>query len=65
MPVWPDVELACKPVVELAGRTMTAFDWRRVVVVADRCMVEDRIDHCSSEIRYSAKNYLKQGYYSS
>ena len=35
----------------------TIFDWRRVVVVADRCMVEDMIDHCSSEICCSVKNY--------
>ena len=57
MPAWSGVELMCKLVVESAGRTTTVFDWRRVVVVADRCMVEDRIDRCSSEIHYSAKNY--------
>ena len=51
------VELACKLVVDSARQMTTIFYWCRVVVVADRCMVEDEIDHCSSEIPYSAKNY--------
>ena len=57
MLAWSGVELAYKLVVELAGRMMTIFDWRRVVVVANHCMVEDMIDCCSSKICYSAKNY--------
>ena len=49
MPMWSSVELACKLEVVVAGRMMTVFDLRRVVdVVADFCMVEDRLDHCSS-----------------
>ena len=42
------VELACKLVVDLAGRRTTFVDWRRAVVVAYHCMVEGRIDRCSS-----------------
>ena len=57
MPARSSVELGCKLVVESAGQTTTTFDWHRVVVVADRCVVEDRIDHCSTKIRYSVKNY--------
>ena len=39
MPVWSGVGLACK----------IAFDSCRVVdVVADHCMMEDRVDRCSS-----------------
>ena len=31
------------------GRLTTAFDYRRVVgVVADHCMIEDRVDRSSS-----------------
>ena len=49
MPVWSSVGLACKLVVASAGRTTTVFGLRRVVVVvADHCMMEDRVDHCSS-----------------
>ena len=55
MPAWSDVELACMLVVESARRTTTVFDYGRFVV-ADRCIVEDEVDHCSSYIRYSAKN---------
>ena len=48
MPMWSSVKLACKLVVESAGRMTTVFDWCRLVVVVDRCMVEDRIDRCTS-----------------
>ena len=34
---------------------MTIFDKGRFFV-DDRCIVEDRVDHCSSYIHYSAKN---------
>ena len=54
MPARSSVVLACKLVVESAGRTTTVIDWRRVVVVADRCIAEDKVDHCSSEILHSA-----------
>ena len=48
MPMRFGVELVCKLVVLFAGRTKTIFDLRRVVdVVADRCMMEDRVDRCS------------------
>ena len=53
MSAWFGVELTCMLVVELAGRTTTVFDSGRF---ANRCIVEDRFDHCSSYIRYSAKN---------
>ena len=36
------VELACRLAVASAGRMTTIFDWRRVFLVADHCMVEDR-----------------------
>ena len=36
MPAQSGVELARRLVVESAGQTTTVFDWRRVVVVADR-----------------------------
>ena len=42
------VGLACRLAVESAGRTTTVFDSRRVVVVADHFMVDDRVDRCSS-----------------
>ena len=42
------MELACKLVVESAERMTTIFDWGKIVIVADRCIVEDRVDHCSS-----------------
>ena len=42
------VGLTYKLVVESAGRTTNVFDSRRVVIVAEHCMVEDRVDHCSS-----------------
>ena len=49
MPVWSSMEFACKLVVAFVGRTMTVFDLHRVVgVVADRCMMEDRVDRFSS-----------------
>ena len=49
MPAQSGVELACKLAVVSEGRTMTVFDLHRVVdVVADHCMMEDRVDHCSS-----------------
>ena len=40
--------LACRLAVESAGRTMIVFDLRKVVVLADRCIMKDRIDRCSS-----------------
>ena len=48
MPARSGMELACKLVVDSAGRGTTVFDWSRVVVVANRCMVEDKIDRYSS-----------------
>ena len=43
------VELACRLAVELAGRTTIVFDLHRVdVIFADHCMMEDRVDRCSS-----------------
>ena len=42
------VELACELVAVSAGRMMIVFDSRRVVVVADHWMVEDKVDRCSS-----------------
>ena len=53
MLAWSVVEVACMLVVESAGRTTTVFDLGRF---ADRGIVEDRVDRCSSYIRYSAKN---------
>ena len=48
MPVHSRVELAYKLVVVIVGRTTTVFDLCRVVdVVSDRCMMEDRVDHCT------------------
>ena len=41
--------LACRLAVASARRTMTIIDMRRVIdVVADHCMMEDRVDRCSS-----------------
>ena len=57
MPARSSVELTCKLVIESVGRMTTIFDWRRVVIVIDRCMLEDMIDRCSFEIHYSANNY--------
>ena len=48
MPTRSGMELACKLAVESAGRTRIVFDSRRVIVVADHCMVEDRVDGCFS-----------------
>ena len=49
MPARSGLGLACKLVVESAGRTTTFFDSHRVVdVVSDHYMMEDRVDHCSS-----------------
>ena len=43
------MELVCKLAVVIAGRMTIVFDSRRVFdVVADHCMMEDRVDHCSS-----------------
>ena len=53
MPAWFGVELVCMLVVESVGRTTTVFDWGNS---ADRCIVEDRVDRCSSYSYYSAKN---------
>ena len=36
---------------------MTIFDKGKIVVVADYYIVEDKVDHCSSEILYYVKNY--------
>ena len=49
------MKLACKLVVESAGRMTIVFDLRRVdgVVVVDHCMMEDRVDHCSFKILHS------------
>ena len=49
MPALSSMELACKLAVPSARRTMTVFDLRRVVdVVANHCMMEERVDHFSS-----------------
>ena len=49
MPKRSSMGLACKLAVALVGQTMTAFDSLRVVdVVADHCIMEDRVDCCSS-----------------
>ena len=49
MPVQSGMGLACRLEVESAWRTTVVFDSRRVdVVVADHCMMEDRVDRCSS-----------------
>ena len=43
------MELAYKLTVVSAGRTMTIFDLSMGFdVVADHCMMEDRVDFCSS-----------------
>ena len=42
------VGLACKLVVESAGRRTIVFDSHRVVVVANHFMVEDSVDRYSS-----------------
>ena len=47
MPARSGVELACRLVVESAGRTTTVLDYDNFFV-ADCCMVEDRVDRCSS-----------------
>ena len=44
MPAWSGVGLGCKLVVESAGRMTTVFDLRRVVIVADHYIVEDKVD---------------------
>ena len=57
MLVQSGVGLACKLSVASTGQMMTLFDLRRVVdVVGDRCMMEDRFDHCSSYILHTAKD---------
>ena len=48
MPMWSGVGLACNFAIALAGQTTTVFNSRRVVVVSDHYMMEDRVDHCSS-----------------
>ena len=49
MPAWSGVELACRLAVVSVGLTKIVFDSLRVdVVVADHCMMEDRVDRCSS-----------------
>ena len=41
--------LVCKLAAASTERTTTVFDLHKVVdVVADRCTIEDRVDHCSS-----------------
>ena len=49
MSVWSGVELACRLAVVVARQTTIICDLRRVVdVIADHCMIKDRVDHCSS-----------------
>ena len=48
MPVQSGVGLTCRLAVESVGPTKIVFDSRRVVFVADHCIVEDRVDRCSS-----------------
>ena len=48
MPARSDVGLASMLAVASAGQTMTVFYLRRVFyVVANHCMMEDRVDCCS------------------
>ena len=57
MLVRSSVRLACRLVVASVGLIAAVCDLRRVVDnVADRCMMEDRFDHCSSKILYAAKD---------
>ena len=52
------IRLACKLAVASAGRTIVVFDSHKVVdVVANRCMMEYRIDQCSSEIIHAMKDF--------
>ena len=45
--------------VAVAGRTKTIFNLHRVFdVVADHCMMGDRVDHCSSYILHAAKDFF-------
>ena len=49
MLVQSSMEPACRLAVASAGRTMIVSNSRRVVdVFAENCMMEDRVDHCSS-----------------
>ena len=49
MPTRSGVGLAYKLAVDSAGQTTIAFDSRRVVdVIVDHCMMEYRVDCCSS-----------------
>ena len=49
MPVRSSVELAYKLAVVITRQTTIVFDLRRVVdVVNDRCLMDDRVDRCSS-----------------
>ena len=57
MPVRSGMELAYKLAVVIARRMTTVFDLRRVIdVVVYRCMMEDRVDHCSSYILHATKD---------
>ena len=57
MLVWSGVELACRLAIVVAGRMAIVFDLCRVVdVVANHCMMEDRVDNCSSYILHAAKD---------
>ena len=49
MPVQYGMEFACKVAVESMRRMVSVFDLPKVVdVVADGCMMEDKVDRCSS-----------------
>ena len=49
MPARSGMELACRLMVVLAGRTTIVFDLCRVIdFFAKHCMMEDRVDCCSS-----------------
>ena len=49
MPVQYGVELICRLAVAFVGQTTIVFDSCRVIdVAANHCMMEDRVDCCSS-----------------
>ena len=51
------MELAYKLAVVIAGRMTIVFDLRRVLdVIDDCCMMDDRVDHCSSYILHDVKD---------
>ena len=47
MPAWSGMGHVCKLAIASTGRTKIAFDLRRVVVVVNHRMLEDRVNHRS------------------